>query len=56
MLLALGIGWACLATTSGVRALRPVRRGLGKLRRAELASGLTGLVVLAAVGPHGLAG
>jgi hypothetical protein len=56
VLLALGIGWACLATTSGVRALWPVRRGLGKLRRAELASGLTGLVVLAAVGQHGLAG
>lgn len=56
MLLAFGIAWACLATTWGVRALWPVRRALGKLRRAELASGLTGLVVLAAVGQHGPAG
>ena len=56
MLLAFGIAWACLATTWGVRALWPVRRGLGMLRRAELASGLTGLVVLAAVGQHGPAG
>jgi hypothetical protein len=56
VLLAVGIGWACLATMWGVRALWPVRRRLGKLRLAELAAGLTALVTLAVGGQHGSAG